>query len=137
MLLLFTDDLAQRGGGAAVSIFKRGNLLAHVPQHNSLDGNSRCGDGVAAEDACKGSKDEAPERTQMVAATTAQAPSLQLRAEPRTVAPFMIKKAIKLIQHVGCSPAGEPSLNGVDADRTMLARMVNLHHPVTQCLARI
>lgn len=73
----------------------------------------------------------------MIAATTAQAPSFQLRAEPRAVAPLVVKKAIKLIQHVGCSPAGEPSLNGVDADRTMLTGMVNLHHSVPKRLSHV
>lgn len=63
MLLLFPYDLAQRFCGFPVNAFKSSKLFAHVSQHNALDGHSRGGDGVAAEDACEDSEGEAAETT--------------------------------------------------------------------------
>lgn len=50
---------------------------------------------------------------------------------------FMDKEIVELGDHFGGSPARKPTLGEIDADRAMLAGMVDLHHPVAKGLARV
>jgi hypothetical protein len=73
----------------------------------------------------------------MIAAAPAHAARLKLGREAGAVATLMRQKIFELGDHLGCAPPREPDLRGVDADRAMLAGMVDLHHPVAERFADV
>jgi len=46
------------------------------------------------------------------------------------MAPFVGQKLVELTHHAGHKQPGHEQLAAVDTDRTVLTRMVNLHHAV-------
>ncbi len=137
MLLLFADDPAQRGSRAWVDLFECGNLFLHMPQNDALDGNRGGGNGTPSKQPGHTAKRPTAQSAKMIASAAAQSPSFQLFGEGRPMGSLMLAEMVKLDHQIRCSPASEKSLGGVDADCAMLAGVIDLHHPVAECLTSL
>lgn len=133
MFLFLLDNLKQRIGRIGVHQFERRNLLVKMAKDDTLDGDGCCCDCSATKKARNRTKREAADSAEVVAAAPLQSASFQHRTKPSAVAQLMVTEVVQLVHHVGRSPAGYPRLGGVDANRTMLASVVDFHHPVAEC----
>ena len=68
----------------------------------------------------------------MIASTTPDSTSLQLTGEKRSVALLMLYEVLDFRDHRWRSPAGDPKLRSINANGSMLARMVYFQRPLTK-----
>jgi hypothetical protein len=89
VFLFLLNNLTQRTGGVGVDFFEGRNLLAEMAKHNALDSHSCRGDCSTAKKSCDGSKRQAAESAQMIAAAPSQSASFKHGAKPSAMALLM------------------------------------------------
>lgn len=137
MLLFFDDDLPQGAHRFLVHTDEFLDLLVHVSKHHALNSYGGSGHGVSTGKTSHGTKNETAEAAPEIAAAAALATTRQFLSETRAMPALMRKKMIKLWKHLRGTPSRKPSLSEVDADSTVLAGMIDLHHPVAKSFTSI
>lgn len=110
---------------------KAAGLSGACRSNNGLGGG---GDGATAEQA----GDQAEQSAERGAAWVAQAARLpargELGGEQRAVAQLMRGELVDLRKQIGRGPARQSPLRTIEADRAILAGMIDSQHEVAQCL---
>ena len=103
-----------------------------MSKHDALNGGgSRC-NGVFSQQAGDQAQRKASTGAQPVTAATGAPSPSQLRLEQSAMAAFVRAEFNEFIDHTGCGDPGHQDLARIDADRAVLARMVDLDDAVAQ-----
>lgn len=131
VVLLIGDDLPDGRGRSRVAGSKFRDLILKMPQDDAFDRDGRCRDGPAPNQAGKYPKGQSSETAKMEAPASANASARHLGSEQVAMLPLLLQKFIELRQHVWRAPPGEPALRSINANRAMLAGMIDLEDPIS------
>ena len=137
VLLLFRENEPERGHRGGILALERRDLLVKVAQNHPFDRNGSGGDRMAAKQTGDETQNRSSRTAQVIAAAPGDTPCLQLGQKAGSVAALMVAEVPEFIDEVRRAPAGGCNLGGIDADRAMLAGMIDLHHPVREAFAKL
>jgi hypothetical protein len=132
VLPLFTSDVVDRRHSLGVNAAKGDPLCIEVAENDLFHGNRRSSDGTSSEWRRRNTERRSTDGTQPVAAAATDTAAREFCSKHGAV-PFLVRLAFRQFRDKrGCHKTRYPSLTPVDADRTLLAGVIDLHDPVAE-----
>lgn len=116
MLLLFREDEPQRGNRGGIFAVKCRHLLVQVAQDDPLDRNGGGRNRIATEKPGDEPQDRASNPAQVITAAPRDTSRVELGQEVGPMAALMVAEVPKLVDEIGCAPAGGGVLRRIDTN---------------------
>lgn len=107
-------------------------LMGQVLEHHTLNRNGSRHNGLATTEAGDQPQRQTTNATQPVTPAAAIPATLQLCLKDGAMTALVREKLLELLHHARYEKPRHKQLPAVDANRAMLAGMVNLHHAVAE-----
>ncbi len=107
-------------------------LMSQVLKHHALNRDGGSDNGFAATHASHQTQRQTADATQPITTAAGITTALQFILENRPMATLVGEELLELIDHARDEKPGHKQLSAIDADSSMLACMVDLHHAIAQ-----
>src|SRR5471032_603520 len=135
MVLLLLHNRSNGRHRAEIDIAQHIKLMSQVLKHHTFNRDGSGDNCFAATDASNQTQRQTADATQPITTAAGIIATLQLLLKNRPMAALVGEELLKFIHHARYEKPGHKQLSAVDTDRTMLARMVDLHHAVAEVFA--